>query len=94
MGRVSCSLLYWNSWEEEDHDLNIFSSYLSKVNGQLVWWWFFCLVFFFPVLNCVGVATEMLLIFPVPTGYLFPLVCKPFKQKSIVKSTVVLHGHV
>lgn len=49
---------------------------------------------FFPVLNCI-VAMEMLLIFPVPTGYLIPLTaCKPFKWRSITKSIVVLRGHV
>ena len=35
---------------------------------------------FVPVLNCVVVAMEMLLIFPVPTGYLIPFIArKPFK---------------
>lgn len=50
---------------------------------------------FFPVLNAVAVAIEMQSIFPVPTGYLIPLIAhKPFKQKTVVKSIVVLRGHV
>lgn len=50
---------------------------------------------FFPVSNCGVVAMEILLIFPVPDGYLIVLiVLTPFKQKSKAKSAVVWCGHV
>lgn len=50
--------------------------------------------FFFPVLICLIVAMEMLLILPVPIGYLIHLIAhKPFKQKNVAKVIAFLHGH-
>lgn len=50
---------------------------------------------FFPVLSCGGVAMEILLIFPVPDGYLILHIAhKPLKQNNKAKSTVVWCGHV
>lgn len=45
---------------------------------------------FFPVLTCDVVAMEILLIFPVPDGYLILLIAhKPFKEKSKEHSGLV-----
>lgn len=90
-GRISCRLLCCSGWGEDiDTDcLKIFSSYFSRVNGQMVWW----SGIFFPISNCGVVTMEILLIFPVPDGYIIFLIARiPFKQKSKAKGTVLWWG--
>lgn len=82
MGRVSYGLLCCSGWKEEDGDRLLECFQFLFIKGKWVAGLVVVLVlgFFPPVLNCGVVAMQMLLIFPVPTGYLIPLIaCKPFK---------------